>query len=476
MRIQGVEGRPPGGEQGSYYPVRVSPALVTAVSISSPAARAGLTEGDQILSINGISPLDVIEYHQLTDDEDPVLLLERDGEQREVTIGKQAGEGLGIGIESPVFDRIRTCDNHCEFCFIYQLPKGLRKSLYVKDDDYRLSFLYGNFTTLTRFTELDIERVITEKLSPLYVSIHSTDPHLRAEMLRNPRGATSLSWLTALLDADIEVHGQVVLCPGVNDGPHLEATLESILDRYAKMASVGVVPLGVSKFSTESRMRPHSDEEARQAVAIVEKWQGLFKEALGHSMVYASDEIYLQAGIAIPSVEAYDGYPQAENGIGLVRRFIEEFSGNAVPSGSVHTGFFQSVDGAPAHGYRANRLSDSAAHNAEAQAATKTVILTGAQFAPVLRQCLMRAGFDDVATLVVANNFFGGNTAVSGLMVSEDILAAIGEPEPKTIYVLPDSCLTEGRFLDGVELTDLRVPLVTIEATGSALRSYLEAR
>ena len=154
-------------------------------------------------------------------------MVRREGEalSRKVTIAKDEGQPLGLGIDSAVFDRIRTCDNHCTFCFIYQLPKGMRRSLYVKDDDFRLSFLYGNYTTLTRFTEFDLERVIDEGLSPLYVSIHTTNPELRAEMLRNPRGATSLRWLRELLRAGVDVHGQVVVCPGVNDGDELERTL-----------------------------------------------------------------------------------------------------------------------------------------------------------------------------------------------------------------------------------------------------------
>ena len=176
--------------------------------------------GDAVLRLNGRVPRDVIEWQLWSDESDVDLLISRNGVEVEVAVAKSAGVPLGAEVSSAVFDRVRTCDNHCEFCFIYQLPKGMRRSLYLKDDDYRLSFLYGNFTTLTRFTEADLERVVTERLSPLHVSIHSTDPDLRATMLRNRRGATSLRWLHALLDHDIEVHGQIVVCPGVNDeGP-----------------------------------------------------------------------------------------------------------------------------------------------------------------------------------------------------------------------------------------------------------------
>src|SRR5919206_267781 len=200
------------------------------------------------------------------------VAVERDGVPVALLVRKAEGEPLGAEVHSSVFDQVRTCDNHCEFCFIYQLPKGMRKSLYLKDDDYRLSFLYGNFTTLTRFTEADLERVLTERLSPLYVSIHATDPDLRARLLRNRRGATSLRWLALLLDAGIEVHGQVVVCPGVNDGPALEDTLLGVLDRFPRLATLGVVPLGVSAHNREPEMRPHTRAEAERVLATIDEW------------------------------------------------------------------------------------------------------------------------------------------------------------------------------------------------------------
>src|ERR1700761_913685 len=240
---------------------------VVAVAARSAAEDAGVRVGDEIRSLNGVVPRDIIEYRFLADEALVELDIVRGGVELEVTVDKAAGEPLGVEVSSPLFDRVRTCDNHCEFCFIYQLPKGMRRSLYVKDDDYRLSFLYGNFTTLTRFTELDAERILTERLGPLFVSIHTTDPELRARMLRNPKGATSLRWLSVLLEGGIEVHGQIVICPGVNDGAALEDTLAGILDRYSGLSSVGAVPLGLSRYSNEAEMRPHPRDEA---VAVVE--------------------------------------------------------------------------------------------------------------------------------------------------------------------------------------------------------------
>ena len=203
----------PGGSGRRRYPRTMSSARVVAVEPGSPAERAGVLVDDEIRAIGGEVPRDVIRWQLLTDEPQVELTIDRDGERVAVGVDKLDGEPLGVEVHAAVFDRVQTCDNHCEFCFIHQLPKGMRRSLYLKDDDYRLSFLYGNFTTLTRFTELDLERVITERLSPLHVSIHATDPEIRADILRNRRGAVSLRWLRALLDHDIEVHGQIVVCP-----------------------------------------------------------------------------------------------------------------------------------------------------------------------------------------------------------------------------------------------------------------------
>src|SRR2546425_585559 len=262
------------------------PARVVAVAPRSPAASTGIQPADEVLALNGEAVRDVIRY-QLQADE-PVVELEvrRGGLEQLAVVEKPAGAPLGLELDSPVFDRVQTCDNHCPFCFIHQLPKGMRRSLYLKDDDYRLSFLYGNFTTLTRFTEADLERVISERLSPLYVSIHATDPDVRAQLLRNRRGATSLRWLAALLDAGIEVHGQVVVCPGINDGAVLDDTLLGVLDRFPRLVTIGVVPLGLSRYSKELELRPHSRAEAAAVLDCIDAWQGRFRQALGRRLVF----------------------------------------------------------------------------------------------------------------------------------------------------------------------------------------------
>ncbi|MTB19641.1 MAG: DUF512 domain-containing protein, partial [Actinobacteria bacterium] len=268
----------------------MSSPVVVAVAPGSAAARAGLVVGDVVTTVNGIVPRDVIEWRMAVDDAEVSLEVQRGGVEVTLEVDKRADEPFGAEVSSAVFDRVRTCDNHCEFCFIYQLPPGLRRSLYLKDDDYRLSFLYGNFTTLTRFTEADLERVITERLSPLHVSIHATDPEVRSRMLKNPRGGMSLRWLRALLDHGIDVRGQVVLCPGVNDGVVFERTMAGVLDEYPELESVAVVPLGLSRFNAESAMREHTLDEARAMVASIHDWQEIFLRVLGKRMVFAADE------------------------------------------------------------------------------------------------------------------------------------------------------------------------------------------
>jgi NifB/MoaA-like Fe-S oxidoreductase len=352
----------------------------------------------------------------------------------------------------------------------------MRRSLYLKDDDYRLSFLYGNFTTLTRFTELDLERVVTEGLSPLFVSIHTTDPRLRASMLRNKRGATSLRWLGALLDAGIEVHGQVVVCPGVNDGAALEDTMAGILDQYADLATVAVVPLGVSRFSSEDSMRPHSPEEADAVLDTVGQWQRLFAGALGRRMVFAADEYYLLAGRPFPATEDYDGFPQHENGIGMAAAFTAAFGGDASAAQGVRAGFFAAVDGAPAAGYRAPRLvaGPGGAASPDGGGRRTTVVVTGEYGAEVLGPLLAASPYD-VHVLPVRNQFFGGNIAVTGLLAGSDIANALGGVDPAARVLLPDVCLSEGRFVDGTTLADLGRPVEVLGTDGLSLRRALEA-
>jgi putative radical SAM enzyme (TIGR03279 family) len=468
---------------------------VVAVRAGSPAERAGVTVGDTLVSINGEAPRDVIQYQMLVDQADVSIEVDRGGLTRTLEVAKADGEPLGVEVQAALFDQVRTCDNHCSFCFIYQLPPGMRRSLYLKDDDYRLSFLYGNFTTLTRFTEADLERVVTERLSPLYVSLHATDPEVRSEMLRNRRGATSLRWLRALLDHGIEVHGQIVVCPGVNDGEVLEASLCGVLDEYPELATLAVVPLGVSSHSSEDGMRPHRPEEAAAVIEVVASWQASFLELLGRRLVYAADEYYLLAGREFPPADSYDGFPMHEDGIGMARNFELEFAGVGQDELTPQAGFFASVDGAPAEGYRAPRVvegSPGVSGAGPAVASGQPVVLRpgrrpgpgapvgivtseyGAQvLGPIIETY---SGTAQVRLVVVDNRFFGGNIAVTGLLVGEDIARVLADEPAGHRYLLPDVCLSGGVFLDGSRPEDLPRPVEIVTTSGTALRAALDGR
>ncbi len=459
-------------------------ARITEVVPDSPAATADVRVGDVVALVNDRPIRDIIEWHHQVDEAHVSLRLDRGGMLVDVEVEKQPGEPLGVSIASAVFDRVQTCDNHCSFCFIYQLPKGLRRSLYLKDDDYRLSFLFGNFTTLTRFTEMDLERVIDQALSPLHVSIHDADPWGRAEMLRNERGAMSLRWLRTLLDNGTNVRGQVVLCPGVNDGDVLERTLAGILDEYAELDAVAVVPLGLSRFNPEASLRVHSAAEARIAVEIVDKWREISRQVVGHPMFWASDELYLLADKAMPGAADYGDFPMYEDGVGIVASFREEFAGRRSSVTGPTSGFFASVDGATPSGYRserapANPAGDTGLRPVRVQIAQRTGsttkgrigILTGEYAAPVIEELV---GNRNVTVIPVRNDFFGGNTAVAGLMVGADIARVITEHPEIDEFLLPDVCLSEGRFLDGSTLADLGANVTVVPTDGASLRRILD--
>lgn len=446
------------------------------VQAGSPAETAGLVPGDELLSVNGVVPNDVIEYQQLVDDVDPVFSMKRDGQSYTAVVEKAEGAPIGLRLSASIFDRVQTCDNHCSFCFIYQLPPGMRRSLYLKDDDYRLSFLYGNFTTLTRFTELDLSRVVEEKLGPLYVSIHATDPDVRTQMLRNPRGATSLRWLSALLEHEVVVHGQVVLCPEINNSAVLERTLAETITRFPRLATLGIVPLGLSRFNKEEELRVHTAQEAADDLEIIHFWQDRALDAVGRRIFQASDELYVTAGMEVPPTDHYEAFAQHENGIGMVRAFydeIERMERGTASTDPIVTGEWRSVPAAPAEGYRAPRhLSDDPDTDDG-----PVVALTGEYgervLAPVLGRLESLAG-RRIRLMPVENRFFGGNTAVAGLMVGEDLKKALAtDVEPAGAYVLPDVALSGDRFIDDVSLSDVaavaNAPVVVAPATASGL-------
>jgi len=465
---------------------------ISEVLEASAGARSGLLPGDRIVTVNGVIPRDILEWHRLVDENEVEIHIVRGRDSIDIQVVREPGEPLGVSISSAVFDRIHTCDNHCEFCFIYQLPKGMRRSLYVKDDDYRLSFLFGNFTTLTRFTESDLERVIDEKLSPLYVSVHSTDPHVRSEMLRNVRGGLSLRWMRVMLEHGIDIRAQIVVCPGVNDGEVLDNTLAGLLECYPQIESIALVPLGLSRFNTESRMRVHSSDEARDVIGIVEKWQSRYLSVLGRQPIHLADEFYLVADKAVPMAETYGDYPMLEDGVGLVRSFMDAFSGDGPEVMGRHDGFFASVDVANPTDYTGamNPTADTSLRtsrpvavsvaprpNKSLKPSKPLAIVTGTYGAQMFTHLMEESTLSEVTIVEVVNEHFGGNTAVAGLMTYSDISATLRRFGSDFVYLLPDVCLNSGVFLDGARLDDLQqeFDVEVIPTSGTALRRRIEA-
>src|SRR5213592_2054533 len=300
----------------------VTGVVVARIRPRTAAAAAGLTRGDRVLAINGHRLRDAIDFQFHAGEPELELRVERDGTLLTLPLERR-GADLGVELEPPRAGEIATCANKCVFCFIHQLPKGMRRSLYVKDDDYRLSFLHGNYITLSDLDEGSFERIVAQRLSPLYISVHATDPELRWTLLGRPRhSAEILPRLERLAKAGIRMHAQIVLCPDLNDGAHLERTVRELAPLHPSVATTAIVPVGLTRHRERlPALRTLTDDEARALVATVAAWQREFLEQLGSRFVFLGDEVYLQAGAPLPDADAYEGFAIAEDGIGLVRRF-----------------------------------------------------------------------------------------------------------------------------------------------------------
>ena len=312
----------PRADYGGHVPAVSGGGVVGAVEPGSPAAEAAVRPGDIVVSVDGQPLRDVIDWQWCSDGDSLEVDVLHDGTSAEtISLRRQFGEPWGVSFTEAVFDGVRTCRNRCAFCFMTQLPRGLRGALYLRDDDYRLSFLQGNFITLTNLSDTDVERIAEQNLSPLYVSLHAVTPVVRAELIC-AREDRALERLDDLLASGIEVHVQIVLVPGINDGDELERSLSWLAEREG-VVSVGIVPLG---YTSHQGRFARSYEDATSAEAIIEQigpWQRAFRERDGVTWVYLADEFYLSAGVEVPLAVEYDGYPQYENGIGLVRDWLD---------------------------------------------------------------------------------------------------------------------------------------------------------
>ena len=308
---------------------RPDPAVVVGVEPGSIGEELGFQCGDRLISINGLRPRDLIDVQVLCCEEELTLEVEDpDGTLHVVELEKDADDGLGLAFSEALFDGLKQCNNHCPFCFIDQQPPGRRSSLYLKDDDYRLSFLYGSYLTLTNLTAADWQRIEEQRLSPLYVSVHATDPDLRSRLLVNPRAALLMEQLAWFHERDLQIHAQVVVCPGLNDGSALERTLRDLArygdDDWPAVLSAAVVPVGLTRFRPEGDGLVAADRSCAEAVIDqVEALQAEFQKSFGRRFAWLSDEWYLLAGRPLPPRDAYEDLPQQENGVGSIRAFLE---------------------------------------------------------------------------------------------------------------------------------------------------------
>ncbi len=406
--------------------------MVEKVIPGSIASQVGIEAGDRLLAVNGRPVKDILEYRYFTSEELVTVDIEKpDGQVWNIEIEKEYDEDLGLVFSEVLFDRIRTCRNRCLFCFMDQLPPGTRKSLRVKDDDYRLSFLYGNFITLTNLSSRDWEAIATMRLSPLYVSVHATAPGVRALMLGNEKGRNIVSDLRRLKEAGVQIHTQVVLCPGINDGTILDETVSTLADFWPSVISIGIVPVGLTRFRNGLYpLQPVGRKEAEELIAKTEAWQAQFREKLGVGLVYLADEFFLKAAQEFPADEYYDGYPQIENGIGMAREFLQELA----------------------------ELEDDLPKRVPP---TRLTLVCGRAAYRVLVEAaksLNRIAGLEVQVLPVSNSFFGPEVTVTGLLTGTDMLKALSECSEETgIVVIPDVVLREGHdyFLDDMTVHEL---------------------
>ena len=400
--------------------------LISGIKPHSLAGELDIRPGDELIGVNGMAVQDVIEFSYLTACPSFEMQICRKGQVHTLNIEKDPDEDLGLEFESAVFDKVRLCHNHCIFCFVDQMIPGMRKGLYVRDDDFRLSFLYGNFITLSNLTQEDFQRIIQTHMSPLYVSVHSTNPELRCSMMSNKNAGDISEKLQYLIDAGIEIHTQIVCCPDYNDGKELLKTVNDLRALIPGIASMAIVPVGLTKNREHlTKLRTFASAEAKSICENIVKIQKECRKDFGKTMVYLADEFYLLAGVKIPAVEDYDDFPQIENGIGLTRAFLEDWDKQfTLPKTETH---------------------DNA------------VVVMGEGAAPVLtpliNQFNKKYGTKH-KVLGVKNKFFGGAVNVTGLLSGGDILNAVMDARR---VILPAVVLNKDNlFLDDMNLESFK--------------------
>lgn len=409
----------------------MSMTVVRHVDPRSPAHRSGVRAGDTLLEINGTPIVDVLDYKFYSyDPRLELTLLSPDGTRRTVHVRKEEGQDLGLDFETYLMDRARSCANNCIFCFVDQMPPGMRETLYFKDDDARLSFLMGNYLTLTNLSQREVQRIIDLHISPINVSVHTTDPHLRVEMLKNKRAGESIEVMRRFAAANITMNCQIVSCPGVNDGPALDRTLKDLSQMYPGVASVAIVPVGVTKFREGlCPIVPYTKEQAAAVIAQVEAFGKAFLEEHGTRLAWCSDEFYLLAGQPLPEKSFYEDMAQLENGVGMLRLLLSQ--------------------------------AEMALDEPELGELVPFSVATGVSAAPFLDQILQKAK-ERVPQLQghvypIRNRFFGETITVSGLVTGQDLIAQLKGQELGQRLLIPSNMLRAGEsvFLDDVTVADV---------------------
>ncbi len=425
---------------------------IMAVKDGSIAQELDIQPGDFLLSIDGRCPKDIIDFRFMEAEEELLLLIESHGELIEMEIEKEISEDIGIIFDFQAFSPIHPCENRCIFCFVDQLPRGMRSSLYIKDDDYRYSVVSGNFITLTNLTEKDRSRIIEEKLSPLYISVHAIDPAVRSAMMGNDQAGRILTDLQSFAAAKLTIHAQIVLCPGWNDGAVLDDTLQKLAALYPAVQSIGVVPVGLTGFRQGlPELTAVDSAKAEEIIQQIDGWRQIFINELDNPLVYAADEFYSLAGRDIPKREYYGEFLQTENGIGLMRLLLD-------------------------------RWDEEKVMLPKRCAPLRILVINGKSSSRYVQRIIQDLNTIPGLTAelaVVGNHFFGGGITVTGLITGQDLLDDLKEKDRPDAVLLPDSMLQEDndRFLDGMELSDLaeclQTQLIKVDSLGNGLADVI---
>lgn len=432
--------------------------LIVSVDPSSPAARSGIKAGDRLRSINGETVIDFIDYQALSADEDLSVAVLRNGKEKVFSLDKDEYEPLGLNFESPMMSGVRLCCNKCLFCFVDQLPANVRPTMRVKDDDWRMSLMMGNYVTLTNLSDREIDRIVSRHASPLYISVHATDPDLRARILGTPRASKLMAQLKKLSDGGIEFHCQAVLCPGINDGEALEQTISDLI-ALPGAKSLALVPVGLTGHREGlCPLKPYSRDEARAVIEIADKWRARLLEERDTRFVFPSDEFYLQAEKSIPADEEYEDYGQIDDGVGLLRLLHTEYTDawmDLPESDRCHTPVGTSL--AIACGKSASEFIG---------ALLKEYPISGT----------------NISVYGLENRFFGPTVTVSGLITGRDLVDQMKDRPSKAILITECMLRNEGdRFLDDMTLEEaeklLNRPIIPVGRRGEdLLDAILELR